>query len=66
MLPRDGDQLRLGLTYTELPWYGRSPRDLTKAALAFRLAPEGTSWPDQGDTSAVLAEAFDRGEILGS
>ena len=42
-------QLQLDL---RMPWNGVDPRYLTRAAKAFRLAPEGTSWPDRGRAQA--------------
>jgi len=45
-----GEQLRLDL---RMPWDGRNPRDLTYAGLKFRLAPEGTSWPDLDANAAI-------------
>ena len=34
------EQLELDLG---MPWLGRSPRELTRAAILFRFGPEGTS-----------------------
>ena len=39
---RVGEQLVLELEDRQLPWGGRSPRSLTKCAMAFSLASEGT------------------------
>ena len=63
-LVRVGDQLNLML---KIPWDGYTARSLTKAAIAFSLASEGTGrsiQPPKGDSRQI--ELFLKGTPYGT
>ena len=53
-----GEQLLLDLRYSELPWNGRSPRDLTKGAILFSLPHVGATPPTLALDQAVQLKLF--------
>ncbi len=59
-------QLSLMLGDSRRPWGGRSPRDLTRAAELFRLAPEGTGRSIEAQVNVAQLELFPQESPHGS